>query len=81
MTELKKAILRSNSTSLRSPEISGYYLVLPKVGRGFRFFSTPFGDEGEVRVVTTSVVTSIESLGSTVLFTTRNSDYAIVVER
>jgi len=80
MTELKKAVLRSNSTSLRSPEISGYYLQLPEVGCRFRFFSTPFGDEGDVGVVSTSAVTEVTVAGSTISFTTQNSDYTMIVD-
>lgn len=74
MFKLKK--IQSTHSNLRTEEVLGTCLELPKEGERFKFFSAPL-EQGSVRVINTSPVKSFASKDGSIIFNTQNSTYEL----
>ncbi|MBC7458190.1 MAG: hypothetical protein H7235_07935 [Bdellovibrionaceae bacterium] len=83
---LKRLAIRSDAIvsddPLRTSEVFGYFDNLPKAGNCFVIYSTPLDSSaGNVRIVTTSKIISIEVLPRGLIrFATQNSFYELKIE-
>jgi hypothetical protein len=69
--------VRSSHNRLRTASISGWCRTLPKVGARFFMTAEPLDPQKDVRMVTTSPVSSVSREGDTILFDTQNSTYRL----
>lgn len=69
--------IRSNHKNLRTDEIEGVTLDLPKEGKYFQMFGK--GLEFGTRAITTTTIKKVEQMGSEYLFHTLNSTYKLEV--
>lgn len=69
--------------SMRTGSVSGVFTHLPKVGKVLIFIGKPLTSAGNVRMIATSLVQSVDHQlpGQVVIFHTKNSTYRLDYSR
>jgi hypothetical protein len=70
--------VESTHNNIRTDEIVGDFMELPKIGYGFVMYAPPLDPEYVSRVLRTTPVKSIEPGDGHILFKTMNSTYRLV---
>ena len=68
--------VRCGHASLRDKSVVGWCDTVPSIGESF-FMTAPPRDAGDMRLIKTSPVVSVESKDGSVSFETRNSHYLL----
>jgi hypothetical protein len=71
--------LDSTNNALRTNNIEGYTLAEPQVGACFLMFGEPLDPAADARMVSTSLIQSVERDGEVFTFTTLNSTYRVTI--
>lgn len=71
--------ISNNDNALRTDSMEGEFEFFPKIGTSFRIFGESLTADGDIRIVTTSVVKNVEQIENIYRFQTLNSTYKLEV--
>lgn len=71
--------ISDNCNELRSNEVVGFFLRLPEVHSSFTIFADSLTPGADLRVVSTSLVTTVDWEGHEIVFRTLNSTYMLKI--